>query len=139
MSLLTFIVVTIALTLMELLLSWSVALQWLNGRKGLASDLIAAIMMVIAGTAFEMTGTTIKMQCTLPQDFLASFPSFEADQKDCQQYAEQVISFGAMVKSTLGMNSVVAALVLYFAANGAMWLINNRMAKRATIRANSTP
>lgn len=139
MSFLAFIVVTIGLAAMEWLLSLSIAVGLGTGNKGLTTDLIAAMMMVIAGTAFEMTGTTVRMQCLLPPEAFEVFPGIEADQKECQQYAEQIMSFGAMLKSTLGMNSVVAALVLYFAAKGAMWLINYHVAKRSTIRTNPSP
>jgi hypothetical protein len=45
-----------------------------------------------------------------------SYELVGVDMSECVAYGEDVASFGQLFKTTLGMNSVLAAIVLYFLA-----------------------
>jgi large-conductance mechanosensitive channel len=96
------------LALFEWLLSWSVASSPLVDQKGFVSDVLAAMVMVVIGGAFEMVGNHIAWQCRIPMQLIGT------DMTGCVNYGESVMSFGEMVKTTLGMNSVLAAVLFYF-------------------------
>jgi hypothetical protein len=118
-----FIIVSIGIALIEWLLSLCVAAHSLVGKKGFVSDVVAAIAMLVIGSAFEMVGRTVKLKCTIPNEALTTFEFLKSDMEECKEYGDQVMSFGQMVGSTVGINSVIAALILYFAINGLFWLV----------------
>lgn len=120
MSFWSFWGLTAVLAFMEWLGSWCIALK-LSGQKGLISDLIAATVMVIIGLVFGSTGQVIMLQCTIPESLGEELDILRADLQDCRDYGAEVISFGDMLKSTFGMNSIIAALLLYFILKAAYY------------------
>ncbi len=107
MSIFAFILISIGLAIFEWLLSWSIASSPLVGEKGFGSDVLAAMVMVVIGGAYEMVGNHIAWQCRIPMQLIGT------DMTECIKYGESVMSFGEMIKTTLGINSVLAAILLY--------------------------
>ncbi|MFG0268797.1 hypothetical protein [Pseudomonas sp. zjy_14] len=131
MSSFMFWAVTAALALMEWLGSWCFALSVPGLKKGLISDLFAATVMVVVGSVFGTVGGVIKFQCTLPSSMSEGFSLIQKDMQECKEYGENIVTFGDMVKSTFGMNSVIAALVLYFAFKIGAYLLSKFLERRA--------
>ena len=105
--------VTIGLALFEWLLSHSIASSELIGKKGLVSDVLAALVMVMLGLAFERAGNAGQLQCDVPEGLLESLSMLKSSVEGCREHAEEITTLGKMIRTTLGMNSVIAALVLY--------------------------
>jgi hypothetical protein len=131
MSFWMFWAVTAVLALMEWLGSWCFALAVPGLNKGLISDLCAATVMVIVGSVFGTVGNVVKFQCALPSSLSESFSSIQTDMRECQEFGENIVTFGDMIKSTFGMNSVIAALVLYFAFKAGGYLLGKFLDRRA--------
>lgn len=131
MSFWMFCAATVVLALLEWLGSWCFALAVPGLNKGLISDLFAATVMVIVGLAFGRVGSVVEFQCTLPDSLSEDFSSLQTDMRGCQEYGASIVSFGDMIKSTFGMNSVIAALVLYFALKVGGYLLGKLFERRA--------
>lgn len=71
---------------------------------------IALVMFVIGG-AFEVTGTTIKQPCNKARELA------NVDVSSCIELAESTISFGEALQTSMGINVVLAAVVMYFLVN----------------------
>ncbi|VVP27018.1 hypothetical protein PS903_04058 [Pseudomonas fluorescens] len=123
MSLWLFWGVTAVLALLEWLGSCAFAAGLYSGKKGLMSDLLAATVMVVFGLVFELVGNSLKIKCVMPQSLIELIPTLQADVSKCLADSKEVVSFGEMLTTTLGMNSVLAALVLYSALKLGFWLL----------------
>jgi hypothetical protein len=49
-------------------MSWAISTSPLVGEKGLGSNLLAAMGMLIIGTAFEVAGNHVSWRCRIPMN-----------------------------------------------------------------------
>ena len=122
---LNFVVLVCFLAVFELALSYSIASSPLIEKKGLGSDILAAMCMVVIGVAFEATGDHISWRCKLPMDAVG------IDLSECVNYGNEVASFGEAVKTTMGINAVLFAILLYFLLKLAKFLIGLYFQRRS--------
>mgnify|MGYP001762818991 FL=1 len=96
----------IFLAIFEFILSLLIALK-IDSEKNIVSDIVAAMIMVVIGGVYETAGYHILMPCQKLRDTGVANP------KDCIEFGQTVMSFGETLRTTMGMNSVVAAIVFY--------------------------
>ncbi len=105
---------------MEFGLSTIIGLK-ISGEKNIGSDLIAAIVMVVIGTAYETVGFNILRPAQKIQELGVANPS------ESLELGRDLVSFGETIQTTMGMNAVLAALVFYAVIKITFLIIMSRL------------
>ena len=107
-----FIGVTIALAVLEWVISYFIAFQTGGAGRGLRSDVLAAMIMLVIGGLFKLAGAYSALPCELYAKVVEEKQRL-INVAECIAPGKEMENFGDMFMSTLGMNAVVAAVVLF--------------------------
>jgi hypothetical protein len=94
--------------LFELVLSYAFAESPLMPKQGLVTDIAAAASIWALSFLVYLTAAATKTDC----DSWGQLPGFDIN--GCLGYTEKVYTLGDVLNSTIGLNPIIAATVLYF-------------------------